>query len=100
MTASGSPRKKTLTGDDLATRRAEFPQLEELDKVNTPWVGNQMLTPEAIGIVAPRKKKAAKKAAAAAPPAASGSASGTAARARRVAGRTMRRLAAKVDPGA
>lgn len=97
MTASGSPRKKTLTGVDLATRRAEFPELAELDKVNTPWVGNQMLTPEAIGIVTPRKKKAAKKAAAAAPP--TSPATGTAARARRVVGRTMRGLAAKVDPG-
>jgi len=98
MTAAGSPRKKTLTGDDLATRRAEFPELVELDKVNTPWVGNQMLTPEAIGIVAPKKEKAEKKAAKKAAPAAAARPTTTAARARRAVGRTMRTVAGKVDP--
>ena len=99
MTAPGSERKKTLTGTDLAKRRAEFPELVELDKVNTPWVGNQMLTPEAIGIVAPKKKKAEKKVAKkAAPPAAAARPTTTAARARRAVGRTMRAVAGKVDP--
>lgn len=92
MTAAGSPRKKTLTGTDLTARRAEFPELVELDKVNTPWVGNQMLTPEAIGIVAPKKKAAGKKtagkkAAPAPPPPTT-----VVARARRVAGRTVRKV--------
>jgi hypothetical protein len=63
---------KTLTGTELAARKAQFPQLAaELDREITPWAGNRMLTPDAIGIVKGAGRKAAKKAVAppAAPPA-------------------------------
>jgi hypothetical protein len=57
-----------------------------------------MLTPEAIGIVAPKKEKAEKKAAKKAAPAAAARPTTTSARARRAVGRTMRAVAGKVDP--
>jgi hypothetical protein len=63
LTIEGSPRSKTLTGAELGRRRDEFPELVQLDEPKTPWVGNRMLTPEALGIVAP-KKGAAKEGAA------------------------------------
>jgi hypothetical protein len=71
LAVEGSPRHKTLTGAELARRRDEFPELVALDEPKTPWVGNRMLTPEALGIVTPKKGKkaaAAKKAAAPPPP--------------------------------
>ena len=58
MTVDGSPRRRTLTGTDLRARRAQFPELTELDEPMTPWVGNQMLTPKTLGLVAPKKAKA------------------------------------------
>ena len=71
MEVSGSPRKKTLTGEDLALRKAQFPELAaEFDREIVPWAGNRMLTPDAVGIIqgAGRKAKAAKKTAKKAPP--------------------------------
>jgi hypothetical protein len=96
MTVEGSPRQKTLTGTELGRRRDEFPELVQLDKPMTPWVGNQMLTPEAIGIVTPKKKAAkqpAAKKAAAPPPART-----PAQKARRAAGRAARRLGLGAAP--
>jgi hypothetical protein len=49
FTVTGSPRGTTLTGAELRRRRADFPELARLDKPVTPWAGNQMLTPGALG---------------------------------------------------
>ena len=94
MTAEGSPRARTLTGTDLAARRAQFPDYVELDKEMTPWFGNRMLTPDAAGIISPQKaaapKGAAKKKAAASPATA-----GVADRARVLGGKVARRALAQ-----
>jgi hypothetical protein len=71
MDVPGSPGRKTLTGTELAVRKAQFPQLAaEFDREIKPWVGNRMLTPEAIGVIQGPggRAKAAKKASAAPPP--------------------------------
>ena len=71
MDVPGTPGRKTLTGTELAVRKAQFPQLAaEFDREITPWAGNRMLTPEAVGIIQGpgRKAKAAKTAKKAPPP--------------------------------
>ena len=70
MDVPGTPGRKTLTGTELAVRKAQFPQLAaEFDREITPWAGNRMLTPEAVGIIqGPGRKKAAKKTAKKKPP--------------------------------
>ena len=69
ITVAGSPRVKTLTGTDLAVRKAAHPQLAAaLEQELTPWVGNQMLKPGALGIVEGKGRQAAKKTAAPAAP--------------------------------
>jgi hypothetical protein len=71
VTGTDGPRRRTLTGTEVAARKAEFPELKaELEKEITPWAGNRMLTPDAVGIVRGAGRKAAKKAAPAAPKAA------------------------------
>ncbi len=51
MTVEGSPRSRTLTGTDLAVRKAAFPHLaEDLERTLTPWAGNAMLKPSAFGL--------------------------------------------------
>jgi hypothetical protein len=54
----------------------------------TPWFGNRMLTPEAIGVAAPKKKRVTPKEAAAPPP----PPPTFARRARRAAGRAVRKV--------
>jgi hypothetical protein len=99
MEVAGSPRKKTLTGEDLAVHKAQFPELAaEFDRDIVPWAGNRMLTPDAVGIIqgAGRKAKAAKKTAAKAPskPPPTNTAA-LVARARRMAGRVRSRLTSR-----
>jgi len=86
VAVEGSPRKRTLTGSDLVARRAQFADLTELDTPMTPWIGNQMLTPKALGLVAPKKAKAMAEKKAAPPPPTT-----AAGRARHLAGRVARR---------
>jgi hypothetical protein len=88
LTVEGSPRKKTLTGTELGQRRDAFPELTQLDEPMTPWFGNRMLTPEAIGVAAPKKKRVTPKEAAAPPP----PPPTFARRARRAAGRAVRKV--------
>ena len=87
LTVEGSPRTKTLTGTELAQRRDAFPQLKQLDKPMTPWFGNRMLTPEAIGVAAPKKKRTPSKAASPPPPPPT-----TAVKLRRLAGKAVRKV--------
>lgn len=86
MTAPGTAHQKTLTGTEVAARKAEFPELTELLEADiTPWAGNRMLTPSAVGLVTgPGRSKAAQMAPAAA--------KGVAARARVLARQLRSRL--------
>jgi hypothetical protein len=69
MRAPGSTHVKTLTGTELAARKAQFPLLAaEFDREITPWAGNAMLTPDAFDMVKGPGRQAAKKAVAAPPP--------------------------------
>ena len=52
----------------------------------TPWFGNRMLTPEAIGVAAPKKKRTTAKAAPPPPPPT------TAVKLRRLAGKAARKV--------
>jgi hypothetical protein len=88
LTVEGTARVKTLTGAELARRRDAFPELTQLDKPMTPWFGNRMLTPEAIGVATPKSKRAAAKAAAAPPP----PPPSTSAKLRKLAGRAARKV--------
>jgi hypothetical protein len=93
MTAPGSTHRKTLTGTELAARKALFPQLAtELEREITPWAGNRMLTPGAIGIVKGAGRKATKKAV---PAPAAPAADGISGQARRQARRLARTLRAR-----
>lgn len=63
MTVPASSSRKTLTGTELAARKAQFPDLApEFGREITPWAGNRMLTPDAFGIVGGQGRKATKKA--------------------------------------
>jgi hypothetical protein len=86
LTVEGSPRVKTLTGTELGRRRDAFAHLAQLDEPMTPWFGNRMLTPEAIGVVAPKQKRNTKKAAAPPPPPTMSK------KVRKVVGRVVRRV--------
>ncbi len=86
LAVEGSPRAKTLTGTELGQRRDAFPHLAQLDEPMTPWFGNRMLTPEAIGVVAPKQKRGTKKAAPPPPPPT------MAKKVRKVVGRVVRRV--------
>jgi hypothetical protein len=98
----GSPRRKTLTGAELGRRRDDFPELVQLDEPKTPWGGNRMLTPEALGIVSPKKgaakKAAAKKAAAKPAKKAPAPPASPVQKARRIVGRAARKLGLGAAP--
>lgn len=69
VSENDGPRRKTLTGTEVAARKSEFPELKaELEREITPWAGNKMLTPDAAGIVRGSGRKTAKKTAAAPTP--------------------------------
>jgi hypothetical protein len=52
MSVPGAPGRKTLTGTDLAARKAQFPHLKaEFERDITPWTGNRMLTPDTFDML-------------------------------------------------
>jgi hypothetical protein len=99
MALEGSPRKKTLTGTELAVRRSMFPHLaDEFAREIVPWMGNRMLTPGAMGIEEHKSTRRAKKVAAAAARAEPAVPLSALARANRRVRRLARRLVSKA-PG-
>lgn len=90
MTVPGSQHRKTLTGTEVATRKAQFADLADLlEQEITPWAGNRMLTPAAFGMVNSKGGRAAKQPAAQKAPSAAAPAPGLAGRARSAA-RTLK----------
>jgi hypothetical protein len=59
---SASPRRTTLTGNEIVARKTAFPaQALLLERPVVPWAGNQMLTPQAFGRLTRKGSRAAKK---------------------------------------
>lgn len=68
MAVPGSARSKTVTGSEMALRKADMPaQSALLDRPVVGWEGNRMLTPESFGRLSRPGARAVKKAAPAPP---------------------------------